>query len=51
MKKDRIVVGQQHIGHVVGIGVAVDIDDGGSSWNAMVVKTTHGVEIVCGESS
>lgn len=45
------MVGQQHIGHVVGIGVAVDIDDGGSSWNAMVVKTTHGVEIVCGESS
>jgi hypothetical protein len=29
VRKDHIVAEQQHIGHVVGIGVAVDIDGGG----------------------
>ena len=31
VRKGHIVVEEQHIGHVVRIGVAVDIDDGGNS--------------------
>ncbi|CAN6330675.1 unnamed protein product, partial [Urochloa humidicola] len=50
VRKGHIVVEQQHIGHAVGTGVAVGIDNGGDSWNMMVVKMTHGAEIVRGES-
>jgi len=51
VKKEHIVVGQQHNGHFVDTGVAVEIAGAGNSWHTMDVKMKHAVETAGGGSS
>ena len=51
VKKEHIVVGQQHNGYFVDIGVAVEIAGAGNSWHTMDVKMKHAVETAGGGSS
>jgi len=51
VKKEHIVVGQQHNGHFVDIGVAVEIAGAGNSWHMMDVKMKDAVETAAGGSS
>jgi len=47
---EHTVAGQQHIGHSVGIGVAVGIAGKGYSWHMAVVKIAYVEEIVGGKN-
>jgi hypothetical protein len=47
---EHIVVGQQHIGHSVGIGFAVGIAGKGYSWHMAVVKIAYAEESAGGKN-
>lgn len=54
VKKEHIVVGQQHNGHFVDIGLAVEIAGVGNSWHTMDVvhvEMKDAVETAGGGSS
>lgn len=51
VKKENMVVEQQHNGHFVDISVAVEIAGAGNSWYMMDVKMKDAVETAGGGSS